>query len=421
MRRISSIGVMVVRLALIVVLLAGIAWNVRTAIADRLASRDQPAALRLAMRLDPANATYPGQLAWELQVADPLAAESLFRQALRLNPYDSSSWVNLGLLEEAEGDSVQAEADLLRAATVDRTWLPDWSLANFYFRRQRWDAFWSWAQKAAQMVPDDATPLLRLAWYVAPSEIEIQDRLRMQGSELQRQFLSFLIAQGDAAAIAEWGNHAFSLDAPVEDVLAACEWLIEHKHPDLALPLWNGLATRHQIPFPSLDPGSGDAVTNGNFARQPTSRGFDWRVTHPEGVISYPNSAPPGLGLEFSGRESGSIQLLSEVVPVQPQAPYTLSIEAASSDVAPGSGLELVAADVGSGEILARTPGLAGGDQPSEVCFTTPQGLRFLTLTFDYQQQPGAVRIEGRMAIRRISLVAGTGAACSASAPSQRN
>jgi hypothetical protein len=344
-------------------------------------------------------------------VADPQAAESLFRRAVRLDPYDSSSWISLGLLEEVQGDTVQAEAYLLHAARVDVTWMPDWSLANFYFRRQRWDAFWFWAEKAAQMVPDDATPLLRLAWYVAPSETEIQDRLRLRRPEVQRQFLWFLIVQGDAPAVAAWGNRVFTGDAivPREDILAACEWLIEHKRPDLALPLWNGLAARHQIPFSPLNPGSGDAVTNGNFARPPLSRGFDWRVTNSEGLTNFPNA--DGLQLDFSGRESESILLLSEVVPVQPQEPYTLSIESASSDIAPGSGVDLVAADTASGEIVARTPDVAGGDQPSEVCFTTPQGVRFLTLMLDYQQQPGTVRIEGRMAIRKISLVIGTCAA----------
>jgi len=409
----------VLRLALILILLAGIAWNMRTAIADQLASGNQPAALRLAMRLDPANATYPAHLAWELQVADPTAAEFLFRRALRLNPYDSSSWINLGLLEEVQGDKVGAEDNLLHAARVDLTWMPAWSLANFYFRCQRWDAFWSWAQKAAQMASDDITPLLRLAWYLAPNETEIQDRLRMWRPEMQRQFLWFLMVQGDPAAIAGWGNHALTTGAmlPGEDLMAASEWLIEHKRPDLALPLWNGLAARHQIPFPPLNPGSGDAVTNGNFVRQPLSRGFDWRMTHPDGVSNSSDTDPPGLGLEFSGRESDSFLLLSEIVPVQPEEPYTLSIESTSSDVVPGSGLELAAADAASGLILARTPGFAAGSQPSEVCFTTPQGVRFLTLMVGYQQQPGTVRIEGHLTIRKVSLVLGTTACALLSAP----
>jgi hypothetical protein len=413
-RRSNRILTFVVGPPLLVVLLAGIVWNVRAAIADQLAARDTPAALRLAMRFDPVDAEYPARLGWDLQVTDPLIAQSLLQRAVRLNPYDSSAWISLGLLEEEQGDMAPAEANLLRAAAVDVTWLPSWSLANFYFRRQRWGAFWSWAQKAAQMVPDDATPLLRLAWYVVPSESEIQVRLRIQRPEVQRQFLWFLIKEGDAAAIAAWGNRALTPGAAAsgEDVLSACEWLMEQKRPDLALPLWNGLAASHQIPFPALDPGSGDAVTNGNFARQPLSRGFDWRLTNPDGVSTYFNTDSPALGFEFSGRESESLLLLSEVVPVLPEKPYTLFIESASSEISSGSGLELVAADAASGEILARSSGFAGADEPSRVCFTTPQSARFLTLMLDYQRQLGTVPIEGRIAIRKISLLPGLNAAC---------
>ncbi len=414
---------LVVRVCLIVALLAGIVWNVRAAVADHLASRDTPAALRLAMRIDAANPAYPAQLAWDLQVADPPIAQSLLRRAVSLNPYDSSAWISLGLLEEKQGDIAPAEADLLRAAAVDVTWMPSWSLANFYFRRQRWDTFWFWAQKAAQMVPDDVTPLLQLAWYVAPSETEIQDRLRIRQPEVQRQFLGFLTAQGDAAAVADWGNRALTPHAVAsgEDVLSACEWLIQHKRPDLALPLWNGLAVRHRIPFPALEPGSGDSVSNGGFARQPLSRGFDWRLTNPDGVAAFLNADPPAFNFEFSGRESESMLLLSEVVPVLPEKSYTLFIQDAPSTLPPRSGLELVAAETASGEVLARTTGFAGSDQQSQVCFTTPQGVRFLTLMLDYQRQLGTVPLEGRIAIHKISLLPGLSAACAALPAIPRN
>lgn len=400
--------------ACIIVLLAGIAWNVRVAVADLLASRDQPSASRRAMRLDPVNAAYPAQLAHELEVTDPQTAQALFRQAVRLNPYDAAAWIDLGLLYEEQGDFSQAESDLLHAATVDATWLPDWSLANFYFRRQRWDPFWNWARKAAQLVPDDATPILRLAWYVAPKETEIQDRLQVRRPEVQRQFLWFLIAQGDAAAVNQWGIRALASSGAVswEDVLSACDWLIQQKRPDLALPLWNGLAAQHQIPLAAVKSGSGDAVTNGDFARQPLSRGFDWHLTNPDGVSAFLNANPSALGFEFSGRESESILLMSQVVPVEPQQPYTLAVEDASADIPGGSGLEMEVADAASGSVLARTTGFAAGRQQSRACFTTPQNVHFLTLMLDYQRQPGTVPLEGRIAICKISLLPGTAAEC---------
>ena len=137
----------------------GIIWNCAFAIADLLARRNQPDSTRLAMRLMPVNGAYPAQLADELYASDPAAAKSLLERAVKLNRYDAASWIQLGLLSEAGNDLPQAEKALLQAASVDSTFLPSWSLANFYFRQQNAARFWYWAQKAAQMVPDDATPL----------------------------------------------------------------------------------------------------------------------------------------------------------------------------------------------------------------------------------------------------------------------
>src|ERR1700733_11129432 len=130
--------------------MAGIVWNGLCAVADLSARRNQTEATRLAIRLMPANAAYPSQLADELYASDPSEAKSLLQKAVNLNRYEAASWIQLGLLSEAVNDLPQAENALLQAASVDATFLPSWSLTNFYFRRQNAARFWYWAQKAAQ-------------------------------------------------------------------------------------------------------------------------------------------------------------------------------------------------------------------------------------------------------------------------------
>src|ERR1700735_4224964 len=140
-----------IRAGCLAALAVGIAWNLVFSIADLLARRNQPESTRLAMRLMPGNGTYPAQLADQIYAIDPAAAKSLLERAVKLNPYDASSWIKLGLLCEAANDLPQAEEALSRAANVDSTFLPSWSLANFYFRRENAGQFWHWAQRAAQM------------------------------------------------------------------------------------------------------------------------------------------------------------------------------------------------------------------------------------------------------------------------------
>jgi hypothetical protein len=313
------------RAVLLAALLVGIVWNLRLAIADLAARRNSPDGTRLAMRWMPGNGAYVAQLADELYASDPVGAKSLLQKAVRLNRFDAASWIQLGLLCESGNDLPQAEESLLQAARVDSTFLPSWSLANFYFRHEQADRFWNWAQKAAQMAPDDATPLFRLAWYASPNAAEIENRLQMKRPAVEVQFVNFLITQGDPPAVSQAASHLLASGAgdSTDVLLSACDWLLAQKRPDLALGLWNGLASR--ISYPA--PGAGQLVTNGSFGRPPTSHGFDWHVLTVDGVSSYLNADPNALGFEFSGEEPDGFTLMTQTVPVQPGKAYTLEVD----------------------------------------------------------------------------------------------
>ena len=390
----------------LVALMAGIAWNLLFAIADLSARRNQPDGIRLAMRLMPANGSYPAQLADQIYAIDPAAAKSLLQRAVALNRYDASSWIQLGLLDEAADNLPQAEEALSRAADADSTFLPSWSLANFYFRRQNADRFWYWAQRAAQMAPDDATPLFRLAWYVSPNAPEIESRLQLKSPASEAQFVNFLMSQGERGAVASAASHLLARNDKdsTATLLEVCDWLIAQKHPELALPLWNGLASRISY----APPGVTSPVSNGGFGKAPISHGFDWHLMTTEGVSSFLNANPNVLGFEFSGDEPDSFTLMNQVAPVQAQKTYVLTIEYTTSGIAPGSGIAWSVADARTGAELARTASLSSeqGDGTTSACFTTPEGAAFVNLSLLYQRQPGTVRVEGKLGLKGVRLSA---------------
>jgi tetratricopeptide (TPR) repeat protein len=387
-------------------LAVGIAWNALYSIADLLARRNQPESTRLAMRLIPGNGAYPAQLADQIYAVDPAAAKSLLERAVKLNPYDAASWIQLGLLCEAANDLPQAEEALSRAANVDSTFLPSWSLANFYFRRENAGRFWHWAQRAAQMDPDDATPLFRLAWYVNPNAREIEKQLHMKRPFIEGQFVNFLITQGDPAQVTAAATHLLASGSQegTETLLQACDWLLQRKRPDLALALWNGLAPR--MSYPPLNADS--LVTNGSFGRSPTSHGFDWHLMTVEGMSSFLNVDPSALGFEFSGEEPDSFTLMNQAVPVQAGKSYRLVVDYGTSGIAPGSGIEWLVTEQRTGAVLGRTGSLSaeqGGE--AYACFSAPDGTAFVNLSLDYQRQPGTVRVEGKLALKGVRLSMG--------------
>jgi tetratricopeptide (TPR) repeat protein len=401
------------RWAALLAIALGIAWNLRFAAADLAARRNQPDATRMAIRLLPGNGAYPAQLADEIYASDQESAKPLLETAVKLNRYDAASWIQLGLLYEAGSDLPRAEDALLRAAGADTTSLPSWSLANFYFRHENPDRFWYWAQRAAQMAPDDATALFRLARYVSPNAAEIQNRLQIKRPVIQAQFVDFLITQADPPAVAEAASHLLALNSKdsTSTLLTACDWLMEHEHSDLAAPIWNGVAPR--IAYSPVAANSADPIINGGFSKSPLSHGFDWRLKTVEGVSSYLDVHPNALGFEFSGAEPDGFLLLNQTVPVKAQRDYVLAVDYATSGVAPGSGLTWQVTNDLGGAILARSASLSAEQgSTTRACFTAPEGAAFVNLGFVYQRQPGTVRVEGKLALRKVSLTAAHGYDC---------
>src|SRR5262245_9781933 len=113
----------VLRLGSGIVTIAGLcafSWQAaRVTYADWLTRRATAESLRRAVARTPENAHAHLTFALLVQDAEPAAAKAHFEQAVRHNPWDSRSLVELGLLAENTGDYGDAERLLLEAARVD--------------------------------------------------------------------------------------------------------------------------------------------------------------------------------------------------------------------------------------------------------------------------------------------------------------
>jgi tetratricopeptide (TPR) repeat protein len=414
-KALKQLAVRLLKAGFMVVLAAGVAWNVCLGVADWLAAQNKPDDLRYAMRLMPLNPAYSAQLANGFFFSDPASAEALLDRAVKLDPYYAVAWIHLGLLYEGDNNLPPAEQALVQAAKVDSTFLPAWSLANFYFRHERTDLFWKWARNAAEMVPHDASPLFRLAWYVKPNVGEIESQLQIHRPSVDIQFLNLLMAEKRPEGVSQVAMHILTKDdgSSSEALSSSCEWLIQNKRPDLALPIWNGLAERHKIAYSSLAAGSANAITNGSFSKSPTSVGFDWHLGNQRGVSVFLNTSPNALGFEFSGDEAENALLMYQVAPVQPKSFYTLTIDYSTSQIPDRSGIEWVVTDQQSVAVLARSGSLsAERGVSSATCFLIPDGVRFVNVALQYQRQPGTVQVEGKIAFKEVALAPGTSKEC---------
>ena len=122
------------------------------------------------------------------------AALSVLPQAHEPTVRDTHATLARALELERSGDFTRAESTLLEAARFNRQYLPAWTLANFYFRRNNPEQFWRWAARAAAINPYDFRPLLRLAGALEPHPEALLARLADR-PELLRSYLDILIGE----------------------------------------------------------------------------------------------------------------------------------------------------------------------------------------------------------------------------------
>ena len=385
-------------------------WTLRIGLADIYFQRHTLLDTEKAIRLTPGQAEYWEHLAGYLRDIDERQETQALQRAVALNPYDANAWIQLGLLDEAENHSAEASQCLHQAANADHTFLPAWSLANFYFRQNNPQQFWHWIHQASRLVPEDASPLFRLCWHFTEDGQEIEQKLNLSRPDMQAQYLGFLISESRTTAVEPMALRLASMNRSQDTALLlnTCSWLIAQQRATAALNLWNLLAKQHRIPFHAIHPRSHPAVTNADFTRSPTSIGFDWSLPTVPGINASQENRLGGLRLEFSSNQPESVEILSQVLPVQPNTTFRFMFDYSTSNIAPGTGLRWRVANLGTNSILATTESLsASNGAVGYLAFTAPSDSGFVRLSLVYQRALGTTRIQGSLVLHKTGLTLG--------------
>ena len=406
MNLVGNIAFELARVAALIGLAMAATWSLRVAVSDHMAGDFTVKGLEQAIEWSPGQSLNYVRLSALISDTDPKRAAELLQRAVVLNPLDSRSWIDLALRREMSGNLTAAEQDLLRAAEVDRQYMPRWSLANFYFRRDDTTRFWLWSQSAAGMLYGDPKPLFRLCDGLAGDE-NLIERLGLRNPDVRASYLSYVMARNHVELIHPVAQRLLKDDREpdVPIILAACDRLLELQRVGQALELWNRLATSRRIPYGPLSPSDG-AVTNSALYSAPTSQGFDWRTPDIAGVSTVREDAAGGLRLIFSGREPESCTPLSQIIPVLENAHYELEYVYNTSGIADGSGLSwtMEYTDVSqAAQTTAEIPSEEKGGARA-LPFDTPPGCHLARLSLTYRRAPGTTRIEGRIVLRQVRL-----------------
>jgi len=362
------------------------AWDF--AHADYLFRQDLPQSIRAALALEPDAWRY----AVRLSQLDEDHASALLKAALALDPYNAQADIELGLRAEAAGDDTDAEKYLLAAFAIDRTYLPRWSLANYYLRHDKPLQFWMWARQAMQMPPQDASPLFELCWRLDPDPHRVSTAILSDNPEVLHQYLDFLVKRDQTSTLAPLAARLLRVGtAQTERVflLSIVDRMVVANRAADALTLWRAMAARHWVIADSSLP------NNGRFAREPVAVRFDWSIASTTGLHSWPGAA--GLQTELTGAQPEQCILAEQTVPLQPGS-YSLIYSYRTAGIPPGTGVHWQLIDAASGVAVAQSSDLSSDTTKEEVlpfAVSSQQSLFYLRLR--YERNIGTSRVAGNL------------------------
>ncbi|HYL72956.1 MAG TPA: hypothetical protein VEU96_02070 [Bryobacteraceae bacterium] len=359
-------------------------WTLWIGYADYVFRRDTLASVQRAAEIRSGEAEYHARLA----DLDPANAIAHLRRTVALNPGLSKSWIALGLRLELQGNTEEAERCYLRAAQWDRQFLPAWTLANFYARRQDAARFWPWARHAALMSYEDIRPLLRIAFTLTSDPNVVLEKMIVSRPKVEREFLYYVMAERlDCPAIAD----RILGRAGEEDLPPLLMWvdrLNELRRFSEARILWNSLSDKKLIAYPHLA-----LLANADFAHDPVQAGFDWRITVPPGV-NYQRT-DGGLRIEFSGKQPETFDLAAQCLDVS-RGTYVLSFEYRTTGIDKTTNLRWKIGELSSEPL----PAAENWTRWSRT-FAADAGNK---LTLLEQRDLGTVRPEGVVYLRGLHL-----------------
>ena len=391
-------------IAAFIALLCGYACyrSARWAVADYAIRSNVHRALRLA----PGNPDY--YVRWAR--AEPAVALPALGRAATLDPADSSVWIELAAAAEQHGDLLNAEQCLLRAVGLDRTFAPRWLLAEYYARRHDQQLFWPAVRAALATSYDDSTPLFEVCWDLDPDPRVIRDRALPERPDIWRQYFDFLLSKNLLDAAEEISGRIMQHAGPdtVPSLLLYCDRLIEKNRVSQAVDTWNALAGKHLVDDAALAPSRGVSVTNGGFTKAVLGRAFDWRVSAPSEISYRQEISPSGLRFDFFGNQPEHCELLSQLVPVEPDKQYRLVAKYETEGLQGNTGIAWQMLDLNTNADLLRGIGRVAASQRRQNAqtyeFETPSEKRLVRLVLAYDRALGTVRIEGSLSLDSVAL-----------------
>lgn len=381
--------------------------------ASWLFQQDTAASVPAAVSLIPFNSAYLARLAAWM----PNEKVALLQRAVILNPFDSESWIQLGFVSEfQQHDLARAEKYFLRAAEVNRMFLPKWTLTNFYFRHGNIDSFFHWASATLAITPYSPEPVFSQMWLMSQDAERIARAVPDRPRTLlpYAWFLSNAHQYSSIVSVIERLIQAVGKKDPRtwgrDDLLANIEdRMVLEGDRDLALHIWASMVKGGWLKqsIPDVD----HPLTNGDFRTTFFRHGLDWIPANVEGIRVEQSPSEGFTRLYFNGNEPEHCVIMQEYLPLEAARLYQFQWQAETdlNEVPTGLTWHLGRRDQPL-EYGASSPGLSMSSRWRVQAPATPG---FALLSLEYNRPLGHLRARGFVTLRSVSAAPESRAASS--------
>ena len=364
------------RLLVLSVIVVGAVWMAKVilspAIADYLFSNASGITdLRRAVAWNPSNPVLHLRLAHAydrtIDASGAKQAQHQFEMALRLQPTSSSTWLQLAQLADRLGERERARQALDTSLRLDphNVWLR-WEAALLTLRWGERDTALEHLRYVLAADPDQADAAFQLATAILDPEVAPASLLPSEPEPLLAIIRMAMRDSDLPLARAAWERHS-ELSAAMPPSLQReylqrdyLEFLLQEGDAVGARQLWT------QIAPASIADTPGNLVWNGGFERERLRGwGFDWQVRQAWGVeVSLDRfaaaSGRQSLRLSFNSFPTLDFYGVYQRVAVEPGSAYHLRIMAKSLDFTTHSGVKLQVVTYDGEQVLGETPAIAG-------------------------------------------------------------
>ena len=346
-------------------------------------------------------------------------AREHYRQATRLNPYDSRYWLDLANLLAVTGAPQEAEAAVEHALRVDsHTSATLWAAGNFWLRTAEPRRGFPYLRAALEADPGLAPALIQSCHNAVRDPDVVLREVLPPRPRFLLVYLWLLVRQEEEAAAARVWRTLVEMggDFKAEQAMFYIDYLtdlgIMSMDAGPSTQAWGDLKRLKLVPETG---GEGELLHNADLRQPILNGGFDWRlVPYSDVSVSLGEGRPgtnlPSVTIRFSGEENLFYHPFQQLVPVIPKTRYRLTAWMQTEGITSDRGPSLAVGDahsIHSDMAPARSPALVGTNDwhRVELEFTTGSNTQLVWLVIErHHSQRVDGRIRGVVRLSELSL-----------------